>query len=125
MRKKLTIDDHRRLAAHLRAIRDQMSAIRAEVFGFGLVTRVGTPLYAAETRLRKVKLALDHVLYRDHGDYPHDTGAIYWAAEERMQPVANPVPDGATQRAGVPTGGLPGEGGGPSQGPVRRGGGRG
>jgi hypothetical protein len=85
-----------------------MSAIREVVFGFGLVSRVGTPLYAAETRLRRVKVALDHVLYRDHGDSPHDTAAVYCAAEERMKGVASPERDGATQCPGAQTGGIPG-----------------
>jgi hypothetical protein len=108
MKKKLTVDDHLRLAAHLRAIRQEMRAIRAVVYGCGLVTQVGTPLYAVETRLRRVKLALDHVLYRDHGDYPHYTAAVYWAADERMRPMANPEPDGATQATRARTGGSPG-----------------
>jgi hypothetical protein len=64
--KKLSLDEHRNLAASLRSIRRGISEIYNTISGCRLTTRVGQKLYGAELRLREVKSELEAVLFRDH-----------------------------------------------------------
>lgn len=106
MKKKLTVEGHLRLARHLRAIREEIFAIRELIGGCQLISTVGTSLYAAENRLQQAKSALDSVLVMDHGDDPRVSPDVYYgrvdphltvpAAEEAIETATphEPEPDG-------------------------------
>jgi hypothetical protein len=81
VKKTLSIEDHQRLAQHLRTIAAELSTVMEIVSGCGLVSRVGNRLYAAGKKLREVKSVLDGVMARDHRDDPLASPGVYYGRE--------------------------------------------
>ncbi len=82
MRKTLTIDDHMRLAGHLRNISREIRAIHEIVSGHRLVSRIGRRLFAVENKLSELKNSLDDVMFRDHDGDARCSPAIYYGNPE-------------------------------------------
>ena len=87
MKKKLTMEDHRRLARHLRNIRAEISAIREVISGYHLISSVGTWMFGVDNKLRAMKSALDSIMRRDHlSDVGASTDVYYGPAKTRDKP---------------------------------------
>ena len=80
-RQRLTIEDHRRIAARLRCAEADLLAAEAEISGhapLSLVNRLGRLLW----RLVEAKGKLESLMFRDHPLDPLATTHIYFGAPE-------------------------------------------
>lgn len=64
--KKLSLDEHRKLAASLQSMRRSIGEIYNTISSCRLTTRVGQKVYCAKLRLREIKSELEAILFRDH-----------------------------------------------------------
>ena len=81
-RRKLTIEDHRKLEGHLRLIRQEMREVHELIRGCGLTARVANRLFEAQQKLSQVKSELEEILFRDHRGNPDATTDLYYGRRE-------------------------------------------
>jgi hypothetical protein len=81
-RRKLTIEEHRKLAGHLGFIRQEMSEVHQLIRGCGLTGRVAGKLHGAQQKLNQVKSELEETLFRDHRGAPDATTDLYYGRRE-------------------------------------------
>ena len=78
MRRKLTVEEHLRMAEHLRRIDTEMNCIRDFIFGLGVMTRLAQRVMTVNQKVTALRCALDSALFRDHPNDGRTQPSVYF-----------------------------------------------